>query len=82
MNMTPTETALHIAGLLHESRSSRWTSDRALELSAAMRGQRPEVLAMALLDFSNGLLRAARGVVELQIGCQESQAARNAGELQ
>lgn len=80
--MTTTETAAKIAALLHESRGTHWNSDTALQLSAAMRGQPPEVLAMALLEFSNGLLRASRNVVSLEIDCANSQAARDAGGLQ
>lgn len=80
--MTTTETAAHIAALLHQTRSTTWSTDRALELSAAIRDQPAEVLAMALITYSTGLLGASRQVVELQIGCQQSQAARGAGELQ
>lgn len=79
---TPTESAAHIAELLHLTRSTNWTSDSALQLSAAMRDQPPEVLAMALLQFSNGLLRASRQVVALEIDCANGQIARDEGRLQ
>lgn len=65
--MTPNQTASKIAALLHLSRSASWTSDHCLELSGAMKGQPPEVLACALLEFSRSLLRASRQVVTLQI---------------
>jgi hypothetical protein len=77
-----TEKASRITELLHQTRSTHWTSDSALQLSAAMRGQPPEVLAMALLQFSNGLLRASRQVVALQIDCEQGQIARDEGRLQ
>lgn len=64
---TPNETAARIAGLLHRSRCASWTSDQTLELSAAMRGQPPEVLALALVEYSYAMLRASHGVVSLQI---------------
>lgn len=80
--MTTTETAANIAALLHESRGTHWNLDTALQLSAAMRGQPPEVLAMALLEFSNGLLRASRQVVALEIDCANGQMARDEGRLQ
>lgn len=79
---TTNETAAHIAELLHLTRSTSWTSDSALELSAAMRDQPPYVLAMALLEFSNGLLRASRQVVALEIDCANGQIARDEGRLQ
>lgn len=79
---TTNKTAAHIAELLHLTRSTSWTSDSALELSAAMRDQSAETLAMALITYTTGLLRASRGVVELQLGCQQSQAARDEGLLQ
>lgn len=82
MNTTSTTAAERIATLLHMSRTASWTSDQTLELSAAMKGQPPEVLAMALLQFSQGLLHASRQVVELQIDCANGQAARDEGRLQ
>lgn len=80
--MNKNEPAARIAELLHKTRSTNWTSDSALELSAAMRYQPPEVLAMALLEFSNGLLRSSRQVVALQIDCANGQIERDAGRLQ
>lgn len=64
---TQLKAALRIAELLHRSRSASWTSDCTLELSAAMRHQPPEVLACALLEYSQAMLRAAHGVVSIQI---------------
>lgn len=55
-----------IAELLHQTRSASWTSDHCLELSGAMKGQPAEILALALLEFSQGMLRAARQVVTIQ----------------
>jgi hypothetical protein len=79
---TPNESAAHIAELLHLTRSSTWSTDRALELSAAMRDRSAETLAMALITYSTGLLRASRQVVALQIDCEKSQIARDEGRLQ
>lgn len=81
-HMNATNQAERIATLLHMTRAPSWTSDRTLELSAAMKGQPPEVLAMALLQFSQGLLRASRQVVALQLDCANGQAARDEGRLQ
>lgn len=67
--MTTNQNASHIAALLHQTRSASWTSDRTLELSAAMKGQSAEVLACALLQYSQGLLRAAHGAVTIQLDC-------------
>lgn len=83
--MTPNQNASHIAALLHQTRSASWTSDRTLELSAAMKGQSAEVLAMALLEFSQGLLRASHGVVSIQINAAITEqiiAERDSGLLQ
>ena len=80
--MTPKETAHKIAAMLHESRGTHWNSDTALQLSAAMRGKAPEVLAMALITYSTGLLRASRQVVALEIDCANGQIARDEGRLQ
>jgi hypothetical protein len=82
MHHTNETTVAHIAELLHQTRSTTWCTDRALELSAAMRNQPSEVLAMALISYSAGLLGASRQVVALQLDCAKSQAARDAGELQ
>lgn len=81
-HMETTTAAERIAALLHMTRTASWTSDNTLELSAAMKGQPPDVLAMALLQFSQGLLRASRQVVALQIDCANGQAARDEGRLQ
>lgn len=59
--------ALRIAELLHRSRSTSWCSDHCLELSAAMSGQSADVLALALLEFSQSMLRAAKQVVTIQL---------------
>lgn len=64
---TPNQAASHIAELLHRSRSASWTSDCTLELSAAMRNQPAEILALALLQFSQSMLRAAKQVVTIQL---------------
>ncbi len=80
--MTPTETAANIAAILHETRSASWSTDRALELSAATINQPPEVLAMALVTYTHALLRASKAVLSMQVDCEKSQAARDAGELQ
>lgn len=74
--------ASKIAELLHRSRCASWTSDHTLDLSAAMRNQPPEVLACALLEFSQNMLCAAHGVVSLQIDCETAVAERDAGRLQ
>lgn len=79
---TPTETAAHIAELLHLTRSTNWTSDSALELSAATLNQPAHVLALALLEFSSGLLRASKSVLEIQLDCANSQKAAEEGRLQ
>lgn len=79
---TQNQAASRIAELLHRSRSASWTSDHSLELSAAMRHQPPEILALALLEFSQGLLKASRQVVSLQIDCETAVAERDAGRLQ
>lgn len=71
---TQNETVQKIAELLHRSRSASWTSDHTLELSGAMKGQPPEVLALALLEYSQGLLKASRGVVSLQIDAAVTEA--------
>lgn len=81
MNTTE-QIAERIAALLHMTRASSWTSDHSLKLSAAMKGQPPEVLAMALLQFSQGLLRASRQVIALQIDCANGEIARDEGGLQ
>lgn len=75
--MTQNQTVAHIASLLHQSRSASWTSNHTLELSGAMKGQPPEVLAMALLEYSQGLLNASRQVVSLQIDCETAIAERD-----
>lgn len=80
--MNTNTTASHIAGLLHETRSTSWSTDRTLELSAAMRDQPAEVLAMALITYMSDLLRASRQVVGLQIDCAKSQKAAEEGRLQ
>jgi hypothetical protein len=80
--MNSKEYSARIVELLHQARSTSWTSDSALQLSAAMRGQPAEVLAMALLEFSNGMLRASRQVVALEIDCANGQIARDEGRLQ
>lgn len=74
--------ALKIAELLHRSRSASWTSDHTLELSAAMRNQPAEIMALALLEFSQGLLKASHQVVALQIDCETAIAERDSGRLQ
>lgn len=74
--------ASRIAELLHRSRCASWTSDHCLELSAAMRNQPPEVLACALLEFSQSMLRASRQVVTTQINAaivEQVLAERDAG---
>lgn len=80
--MTPKKTAEHIASLLHETRSTSWSTDRALELSASIRDQPAEALALALISYTAGLLGASRQVITLQIDCQKSQDARDEGRLQ
>lgn len=83
--MTPNQNASKIAELLHRSRCTSWTSDHCLELSGAMRNQPPEVLALALLEFSQGLLRASHGVVSIQLHAAITEqviAERDAGRLQ
>lgn len=47
-----------------------------------MRHQPAEVMALALLEFSAGLLNASRQVVALQIDCETAVAERDAGRLQ
>ena len=82
---TPNQTAQRIAELLHISRSGCWTSDHCLELSAEMKGQSPEVLACALLEFSQSMLRGAHQVVSLQRDAaiiEQVIAERDAGRLQ
>lgn len=76
--------ARHIAELLHLARNSGWTTDGAIELSGAMKDQPSEVLALALLIFSNDLLRAARSVTALQIAVARAEDERDAlgGQLQ
>lgn len=64
---TKNEHVARIAGLLHQTRSASWTSDRSLELSAAMKTATPGEMALALLEFSHDLLRAAKSVTELQL---------------
>lgn len=80
--MNSTETAAQIAAMLHQTRSTTWSADRALELSAAIREQPAEVLAMALITYSTGLLGASRQIVALQIDCANGQIARDEGRLQ
>lgn len=60
------EHAVHIAELLHMARNATWTTDQTLELSAALKGQSTEILAMGLLLFASGLLLAARNATEHQ----------------
>lgn len=50
-----------------------------------MKGQPPEILALALLEFSQSMLRAAHGVVSHQIDAAVTEALlaeRDAGRLQ
>lgn len=61
-----TQAAERIAALLHQTRSAGWTYDRTFELTAAMRGQAPETLALALMLYTQGLLNASRQVLTLQ----------------
>jgi hypothetical protein len=63
---SPKQRAQRIAELLHLSRNATWTTDQTLELSAAVKGQSTEILAMALLLFSGGLLLAARSATQLE----------------
>lgn len=78
------EHAQHIAELLHLARTPGWTTDQTLELTAALKGQSTEVLAMAVLLFGGGLLLAARSATELQreVAIAEAEIDERGGLLQ
>ena len=55
-----------IAALLHQTRSSSWTVDDTLSLSAAIKGATADEAAMALISFTLGMLASAHSATLLQ----------------
>jgi len=76
-------TAEQIAGLLHEIRSPSAPLAKLHELVAVMRPATPEEIALGTLNYSQGLLIAARSVAELERDAAQVLAERDAsGPLQ
>lgn len=61
-----TEKARRIASLLHLTRNASFSSDQALELSAALHGAKMEEIAWGTIEFCTGLLSASRQVLRVR----------------
>jgi len=80
MKDLPTMNAISkkISELLHLTHTPAWTLDRTHELSAAVKSATEDEAKLALIYFVTGMLSASRGVLQLQIEAERSEAERGA----
>lgn len=70
--MTNTE---KLTELLTMSRSSHWTSENSMQLAETLRAATDDELRMALMHFTQGLLRTAHTIKSAQLHAAIGQAA-------
>lgn len=66
-----------ITALLHETRATTWSADKAMELAHLLNEVTTYEKAIAVMEYSRGLLLTSRNILQFQITAAVAEAERD-----